>query len=281
MASVNVYYAAGNFRSKLIAQAMTRGIRMVCNDKAKLLPSTYYRGVDSDIAVFYGLAEGLHRVFQEYSKYAKAVYVDLGYWHRRINTKYDGYHKVVVNGRHPTPYFQQVSHPKDRFQEMHIDIKPWRKGGSHVLIAGMSGKAAAAEGLIPEYWERNAVAQIKKLTERTVVYRPKPNYSNCHHIQGAVMQRNVELQNALINCHAVATHHSNVAVDAILAGVPAFCVEGVASPMSCDDLSKIEEPWMPDNRIQWASDIAYCQWSMVEIQNGLPWKHLKKEGLIP
>ena len=85
---------------------------------------------------------------------------------------------------------------------------------------------------------------------------------------------------ALKGAWAVVTHHSNVAVDGLLQGIPAFCWQGVAAPLSSQDLTKIETPVYPDGREQWTADIAWCQWSIAEMKAGLPWLHLKSEGLI-
>ncbi len=76
------------------------------------------------------------------------------------------------------------------------------------------------------------------------------------------------------------THHSNVAVEAIMNGIPAICPIGVASVMAGHDLSQIEAPPMPEGREQWAADIAYCQWSLAEMQSGAAWRHLRREKLV-
>lgn len=281
MLYVNVYYAPSNSRSKVLAQAMARGIKAISNDSVSLRPSVSYKGIDSDVAVFYGLAEGLSRVMTDYSSHAKAVYMDLGYWHRRIKGKYDGYHKISVNSRHPTAYFQKLKHSPSRFKQLGLNIAPWRRNdGGHILVAGMSAKAALAEGFEPEVWERNMVRELSLRTERKIIYRPKPNWSSARPIRGSELQRKVELDQALVNCHSVVTHHSNVAVDALLAGIPTFCWHGIASVMSLNMVDHIEKPYYPEGREQFAYDAAYCQWSIDEMAQGLPWKHLKNEGLI-
>ena len=280
MLYVNVYYAPSNSRSKIIAQAMVKGIKASSNDCPSLLSSATYKGINSDVAIFYGLSEGLSRVMQDYSEHATAIYVDLGYWRRRISGKYDGYHKVTVNSRHPNEYFQKVKHSGHRFRQLGMDIKPWQRNDGHILVAGMSAKAALAEKIEPEVWERKMIGDMALSTKRKIIYRPKPNWSGARDIRNSFMQRKVELEDAFKDCHSVVTHHSNVAVDSILAGIPAFCWHGVAAKMSLQDINQINEPWYPEGREQWAFDIAHCQWSLEEMTQGLPWKHLKNEGLV-
>lgn len=279
MASVSIYYAPSNTRSRTIADAAHQGMRAL-GIPCRVRNSLCYSGVDSEIAIFYGLADGLYRVFNDYKREGKAVYVDLGYWGRRSKSKFDGYHKIVVNSRHPTEYFQKRNYSSDRFDRFELKIEPWREKGHNILLAGMSGKAAHAEGFKPEEWEKEIVWQLRRYTDRPIHYRPKPNWPAAKQLVGTAIQRSSDLSFAFVDCHAVVTHHSNVAVDAILAGIPAFCWEGVASVMSSQEPSAIDNPIMPEDRYQWASNIAWCQWTVDEMRNGLPWRHMFDEGII-
>lgn len=243
-----------------------------------------YRGrPDHDVAIFYGLADRLRDVFEDYRAKRRAIYIDLGYWGRRKRTRWDGYHKLVLNARHPTEYFQSRQHPADRFAQFKVPIKPWRapRAGAPILVAGMSAKAAAAEGLAPEQWERATIAELVTLTDRPIIYRPKPNWPDAKPIRGSIWGGgDVPLERALSACHAVVSHHSNVAVDALLAGIPCICPGGVASVLAGHDLTQIESPPMPEGREQWAADLAYTQWSMEEMHTGAAFRYLINEGLI-
>lgn len=281
MALINVFFSPASARSKMLAKAMQQGI-IRSGDKARLVNSLTFDGtINADAAVFYGLSSHLDKVFKVYREKSVAVYIDLGYWQRRINSKYDGYHKVSVNNRHPTAYFQNRQHDAARFKSLGIEIQPWREGGTSILLAGMSAKASQAEGFATEQWERNAARTIRIGTKMPIYYRPKPSWTGARIIQGTLFQRNLELAQAFHDCHAVVTHHSNVAVDAVLAGVPVFCTEGVASLMGCTDLTKILQPVRPDGREQWAADLAWTQFTPTEMANGLPWRVLKAEGVVP
>ena len=280
MGTTAIYYAPTNRRSRLISEVMAQSAGRM-GVKADVIPSIRYSGkITHDNAIFYGLSEGLRRVFDDYRKEARAVYVDLGYWGRRKMSRYDGYHKLAVNSRHATAYFQNKRHDEHRFKRFGIGVLPWRKGGRHILVAGMSAKAAYAEGLKPEQWERDTIFRLRKLTDRPIIYRPKPNWMAASLIAGSAMQRDVPLPVALKNCHAVVTHHSNVAIDAILAGVPAISEGGLASIMGSTSIEEIENPLMPNGRAQWAADIAWTQWSVEEMRAGRAWRYLLEEGLI-
>lgn len=283
MRTIVIYFAQGVHRSMLVAQAMAAGAR-AARVPVSLRASVTYRGrPDHDVAIFYGLADGLRRVFDDYRRDRRAIYIDLGYWGRRKRTRWDGYHKLVLNSRHPTAYFQSRAHPPDRFRSFGVDIRPWRRpeANGHIIVAGMSAKAAAVEGFGAEEWERETIAKLGQLTKRRIIYRPKPNWLGASAIRGSVwLGRDVPLESALKGCHAVVAHHSNVAVDALLAGIPCICPGGAASVLSGHELEHIEDPPMPDGREQWAADLAYTQWSLEEMQTGAAFRYLLAEGLI-
>ena len=285
-ARVVVYQIPYHHRSAVICEAMEQGIRRHGVEVIRKF-ETEYSGIEADYAVFYGLEGKLSRIFKEYianaeAKGTKALYIDLGYWKRKERSnKFGGYHKIVVNARHPTEYFQRRVHDDSRLRELNVSIEPWRRGGNHILIAGMGDKGAAAEGYDIEQWERWAIGKIRENSKRAIVYRPKPSWKRAKPIAGVGYSgRLIECVHALRDCFAVVTHHSNVAVDAICMGIPAFCWHGVAKPMSLQDLSLIEKPMKPDSREQWVRDISWCQWNVEEMKKGIAWKCLKDEGVI-
>lgn len=259
---------------------MKEGIR-ACGDVAETIFDNQHAVASHDVCVFYGFTRPLQKVMADYRAAGRpAVYIDLGYWGR---VKNDGHHKIVVNGRHPTEYFQRVRHDDARARKFGLDIKPWRNDGRHILLAGMGVKASViAEGMPFESFERDAIRQLKELTGRPIVYRPKPSCRQSGEIMGTTYSPPEQpLSDVLRDCYAVVTHHSNVALDALLEGIPVFARQGVAVPMGLQDLSRIETPARPDGRAQWINDIAYTQWTWTEMAKGLPWRHLKDEGLIP
>lgn len=272
------YAIQGHGKARLTCAAMVAGINRA-GDTAVLRADTDHRAADCDAAVFWGYIETCQQVMRDYRAAGKpVVYLDMGYWQREGNA---GFFKVAVNARHPTAYFQRVKHDGARARMFGVTPQPWRSG-RHILIAGMSAKAAWAEKLEPaESFERGAIAALMKVTARPVVYRPKPSWKQAQPFYGYRYSPPDEpLADVLRDAHAVVTHHSNVAVDGLVAGVPAFVWDGVAVPMGSQDLSMIEQPARPDDRAQWINDVAYTQWSMAEMADGSVWRHLKHEGLV-
>lgn len=273
-----VYYSI-NARSRLLATDMAQGIRAL-GDIAEVNVSGSFRKPDADVAVFYGLEGALPRVFSEYRAANKpVVFIDLGYWGRKHGGRYAGYHKITVNSRHPTEYFQRVVHGNLRAKRFRLNIQEW-SAGKHILVAGMSDRASKFFGYKPLQWEREAVAAIRKRTDRPIYFRPKPSHYGS--VEGAISVSNeMPIETLFHRAHAIVSYQSNANIDGLIAGVPSFCVEGAASVMSLSDLSLIETPKRDVDRQQFCNDLAYCQWNVEEMRSGLAWRHLKNEGLIP
>lgn len=286
MLKIAIYQLPGHPRSRTVCAAMAAGIARV-GDKPVLLSSVNYRSpADYDAAVFYGLGSNNPRMFRDFKARKKAaVYIDLGYWGRREGGRLTGYHKISVGDRHPTAYFQKRKHDNSRAAHFGLAPEPWRRGGA-ILLCGMGPKAAEAEGFEPTQWERWAVAELRKHTDRPIIYRPKPNWPTARRLEGTewgAVAKDGEIKDALDGVWAVVSHHSNANVEALQLGVPSFTLGGVALPLSEARFSLIEAPRLPSDavRAQWLADVAWTQWSVAEMAEGSPWAHLKEEGLVP
>jgi hypothetical protein len=253
----------------------------------------FYREPFSDVLLFYGFGGSRSSVaskaFEDYRRAGlKAIYVDLGYFNDRVRDGRYGFHRFSINDRHPTAYFQNIKHKGDRFKVHGRSVEPWRPSGQNILLCGMSQKCAEFEGYAFEQWERAAIAKIRAVTDRPIVYRPKPRRRRDPQyppIEGVGYSDPLtrKMGHELSNAWAVVSHHSNAGIDALLYGVPSFSDEGVASALGLSDLSLIEQPRIPsdDERRQFAADVAYCQFNRPEMRDGTAWRHFKDEGLVP
>ena len=211
----------------------------------------------------------------------KFIYLDLGYWHRRpAGKRWTGYHKFAINGFHPDEYFQQ-NNPDDRWRASGFKMRKWHKDGKKVVVIGTSEKAAKVQGLEFQQWERETIARLREITDRKIIYRAKPNSREAKPIAGTQFSQTEPLDALFRNAHIVVMHHSNVAVDAMIWGVPIYCEEGVGRTMSLARLEDLDTPYYPEDRYQFLSDVAYCQWNCDEIAKGKPWRYYKDKGLLP
>lgn len=159
----------------------------------------------------------------------------------------------------PGAYLQNWTEgdPPDRWNALGIEMKPWRDGGRWIVVCPPSSPAVetlfGAEG-----WLAKTLDTLGQHTDRPIRVRRK----------GDVEPLAVALEDA----HAVVTFQSNVAVDAVLAGVPVFVDPiNAAAPVGRLDLSKIEEPLKGD-REPWAWSLAYGQFTLREMEQGLAWR---------
>lgn len=277
MSKIAAYVLRSN-HAELTVKHMIKGAR-VCGDDVTVFSDTDYTPEhinDFSAAIFWGYVETCQAIMRGYRDAGKAaVYLDLAYWER------DTHYKVSVNDRHPTAYFQRVIHASDRRERFKVSTKPWQRG-ARILLAGMGAKAAWAERCEPvESWERNAIREIRAVTDRPILYRPKPSWSGARPIhEPGVQYYSGKEKLRFDDLWAVVTHHSNVSVDGLACGVPAFVWFGVSKPMGLQNLNSIDEPLYPVGREQWLNDIAYCQWSLDEMADGTCWRHLKDEGIV-
>lgn len=230
-----------------------------------------------DACVLWGFWENCQKVVAAAeAKRIPWIYLDLAYWRRE-----QFYFKVSINDRHPTAYFNDNPLPLSRFEKLKLDISPWQSTGEYILVAGMSGKGAWSFKLPPGGYESKVIHCLSGLTNRPIIYRPKPNWGAATPIPNSRMDKVTPIERALAGAWAVVTHHSNVGVDGLLAGVPVFTELGVAVPMAYPDncgelsLAQIEQPYRPEGRTQWAANVAHCQWTITEMQKGICWAYLK------
>lgn len=293
MAVTVAVIVSSKFRARTkVCPDLIAGVKAV-GDKLITLRADEYRGVVSDVALFYGFdgsrQSRLAQAFEDYKREGKkAIYVDLGYFNDRTRDGRYGFHRFAINDRHPTAYFQSVRHPSDRFSKTGRKVAPWRQPGKNILVCGMSKKCAEFEGYAFEQWERDAIVTLKATTDRPIVYRPKPRRRRepqCPPIEGAAYSDPLRtgIDAELRNAWAVVSHHSNAGIDALLAGVPSFSDEGVSTALGSTDLALIESPLMPSEELrrQFAYDVAYCQFNGAEMRDGTAWRHFKDEGLVP
>jgi len=249
----------GNRRYRLIADAMAAGVRR-CGDEAIVCPAA--STPKADVGVMYGW-----KLSHFTRKYPQYIYADLGFWQR------DTHYRMTVNGWSSDSYVK-AGLSDARLKSFGVEVKPWNESGNEILVVGSSRKSSQQHGFEYMEWERNAVEALKD-SGRPIVYRPKPNDLEKQPIEGAGYDQR-PLDEALASAYAVVTHHSNVAVQALAAGVPVHCVTGAAAAFSCP----LGEFTRQDGREQFLADVAWLQWTLDEMRSGQYWAHLKERGLI-
>ncbi len=209
------------------------------------------------------------------------VYFDKGYINRGWDASEDreAYYRFSLDSFQPLPYFQAIPRPPDRWEKLNVKLHPRRENGEYIIYAGCSEKFARWYHFEPTEHATRVIHEIKALTSRPIIYRPKPSYGRAVPIPGSVYSKGrCKIEEELENAYALVTFSSNAALDAILYGVPAVVLgPGIARPVSNTDLSMINHLSFPTDqeRFQWCCDLAYCQWQLKEIRDGTLWQELK------
>jgi len=204
------------------------------------------------------------------------------------NTK--RYLRYSFDGVFPTTgfYFDKDVDPT-RWQKissnLNISLKPWRTSGNHILICLQRNGGWSMRGLDVMNWLDQTIQKIRQYSNhRQIVVRAHPgdkkarqylkvNHKNVH------ISRSPTLLHDLRNAWATVVYNSSPAVASAIEGVPVFLTDpqprhSQAFDVSNTDLSKIENPSMPD-RQQWIERLAMCHWNFDELKSGEAWQFFR------
>lgn len=204
--------------------------------------------------------------------------------------KRNEYWKVGINGINNNAIWNNKNSPPDRWNKLNLELKPWKNDGDYILLCGQNDQSGAwPSGLTSEKYTYDTVKELRNHTDRPIWLRPHPRARfNLNQImndfpnifvstpkQHTGTYDNFDLDIVLKNAWASICYNSNTGIESVMSGTPVFCDQSsLASPVGNLNLANIENPLKPD-RTQWSHDIAYTEWSVEEIRQGLPWFRLK------
>ncbi len=151
--------------------------------------------------------------------------------------------------------------PDDRWRRLDLPniVRPWAKGGRHIVIAAPSKTYAACH--CPT-WLADTIDALARVTDRQLVIRDKESKR--------------DLRQDLAGAHCLVTHGSIAAVESVILGCPVFVhPDSAAALVGLTDLSQIENPITPD-REPWLRSLAYSQWNETELIDGTLFKMLSQ-----
>lgn len=154
-----------------------------------------------------------------------------------------------------------------RLEIFDAEPQPWKQGET-VLVCPPTDEWMAITGQpwSGREWLQRTTEAIGGATRRPVKVRWKVPRDRT---------RNSPLGEDLANAWCVVTYASNVAVRALIAGVPVIATgPSAARAVSGNDPAKVEEPRMDGDRARWLCVLAANQWSLSEIRSGVAWKAL-------
>lgn len=206
----------------------------------------------SPLLVMWGAGRSDHRAMwqQTLARGGHCVGFDLGYWGREKSV---GCVRVHIDSRHPSQEQLARVHPRARLGQkfaLREDALP----DGPVLIVGLGNKSRHMRGEQPEQWERQKFAELRReFPGRSVEWRPK--YRLAPFRAPLPLAPDLPIEAALQGRSLVVCAHSNVALDACLAGVPVRCEDGVAHVL----YSKGENP-SPEQRLDLLNRATWWNW---------------------
>lgn len=267
-------------RTRRIAAHLAAGARSH-GDIIDIVPAHEFNVNEYDGALKIGISLGTRRIMDVCAEHNKQFfYIDKDYFGGPL------YWRVSVDGWQPLKYFRRFKRSSDRFEQLGIKIYSNRgtTSDSHILLAGacQNYNTFMSLGDITEY-NTHVVKQIKRVTNRPIVYRPNPAWARKHspeeiHIPGTILSLSGTFADCLDDCHLVVSHGSSVLVEALRLGVPIMTMgEGVAVEQGITDFEYIERPVYPTMaaKYQFFHDLAYCQWTIPEYRSGEAWADLR------
>jgi len=214
---------------------------------------------DGNLFAIYGQTWGAERLIPPALKTGRPFWqIDNGFWKPGRGST-DGYYRFCY--RSLSPVLLADADHKRAAQIGAPAMAPWRKSGTHILLALPGGDFGTALGLSMVNWEKTIRARVRQYTDRPIVVRDR--------------RTTVALDGHLTDCWALVTHSSNVAVEAVRAGIPVFVEPtSAAAPVGNLDLARLEKPAMPSTRKTWWSSLLSQQFTPAEMASGLAYEYL-------
>jgi hypothetical protein len=183
--------------------------------------------------------------------------LDNGYWNPAKGTD-RGYYRFCYRSMSPV-YLEKTQF----LRRPTATLKSWRQDGEHVLLAMPGVHFGMALGIDVKGWCATIVGEVYSRTQKLG-----------RELRVRVRDEKRPLAFDLRDCWAVVTHSSNVAVDAVIAGVPVFVQPTCpAAPVGRLDLD-LANPVTP-GRDRWLYSLASQQFSLAEMRSGEAWRWMK------
>lgn len=176
--------------------------------------------------------------------------------------------------------FKNFNVDYERSKKLGLTLKPWKNSGKNIVIFGQHSQSEQWSNQPPvNEWLRNLVDQIKRYSNRPIIYRPHPRDRFFQKIEDFSTSMPIKIPNShdvydhekeLDNTWCAINACSGVGVQAAINGTPIFCEkDSLAWPVSIQNLQNIEAPLVPDRTV-WFEKICNTEWTIDEIASGHP-----------
>lgn len=236
----------------MVSSAASAGVRVLVGDQ--------YSG-RSNWLMTYGLGHPTRRLWTDAHLKAggRLIGWDLGYWDREVAMR------LTIDRDHPQHLIRQMD--GSRFAADRIQLRDDYDPRGPIILAALGRKTRLILNDADRSWERSTLEALRSIyPNKTILYRAKRQESF-----PPLKSINGDIEKVLQGASLVVCKHSNVAIDACIAGIPVVCSDGIASALYGNDLKNVTKPDLA-TRLQFLRNVAWWQWRPTEAAQA--WKHI-------
>jgi hypothetical protein len=180
----------------------------------------------------------------------RVLHWDLGYFDRK---KIVGHTRMSIDSDHPQQWIDLTEPNPERWEATGIRLREDADPAGPIVLVGLGRKSRAY--LNEPMWERLMHARLRiRFPGRRIIFRPKGRDPLRLKCEADAVTPIAEL---LRGASLVVCRHSNVAVDAAIAGVPFEAENGAAMWLQQRDFT-------PANRLEFLQRLSMWQWRATE-----------------
>lgn len=218
----------------------------------KCVCSQHYQG-ESDVLILYGVGD--HRQAdarcRQMAKGGRVILWDASYFSRGKSL---GWFRCSIDHPHPQRLLDSTAPDPCRWAVHGISLRNDYDPAGPIVMAGLGRKAQPTDPT----WESRTLERLRmQYPGRRIIYRPKPK----HPVRRLDVEIDAEtsIDRLLMGSSLVVARHSNVAVDAVIAGIPIQVEDGAAQWLEAKDYS-------PRARLDFLRRLSWWQWQVDEAE---------------
>jgi hypothetical protein len=194
--------------------------------------------------------------------------------------------KVGLHGINRSAKLGPKGNNSTRAEALNLTLRDWQyNDNGSIMICTQHDKSQQWEGMpVLTNWLRSTIEEIRSYTDRQILVRPHPRCTiPCIEKEFKYVQRQTPkpIVNTYdsydfdtSNIYALVNWSSNTGVEAVCNGIPVFVgPNSLAYEVGNQSFETINNPLRPD-RTQWFNDLAHTEYTVEEIEQGIPLKHL-------